>query len=370
MLVLEFFNYVFFIVVSIQVIFYFFFFGSFAFSKRSSKPLTTQPVSVIIAAKNEASNLKRFLPSIISQEYSTFEIILINDNSSDDTFKVMQGFNRINSNIKLINFKSTDTFFSSKKQALTLGVKASKYKQLLFTDADCKPVSKYWIKTMCTHFSKEKVIVLGYGKYAEIKYSFLNKVIRFETLMAAIQYVSYAKNGIPYMGVGRNLAYTKDVFLEANGYGDHIKIHSGDDDLFINKVANHKNTAVCIDKESFTESIPEASYKSWMRQKRRHISTAKYYKIKHKVLLSIFYLSNLFFWLLAAILFANTGSLFTVTMLFLLRMAMQFVVIGIASKKLNENHLLIWLPVLEIFLIAVQLTIFIKNLISKPDFWK
>ena len=231
-----------------------------------------------------------------------------NDSSKDDTIDIIHHFSKLQNNIKIVDVKSNEAFWGNKKYALTLGIKAAKNDFLLFTDADCKPVSKYWIKEMSANFSNSKSIVLGYGAYSKIKNSILNKLVRFETLLTAVNYFSFAKSGLPYMGVGRNLAYTKKEFFDANGFINHIKVRSGDDDLFINQIATKNNTTICFSKDSFTESTPKTTFKAWFKQKRRHISTAKHYKIKHKALLILLYISNLLFWLFALILFASSIS--------------------------------------------------------------
>ena len=293
MRILDFIFYIFIVVVFIQAIFYLIIFSRFALLKQKKSIKKNIAISVIICAKNEAENLQNFLPSIISQDYPNFEIVLINDASNDKTLEIMERFSSEHSNIKIVNVKNIEAFWGNKKYALTLGIKASKNEFLLFTDADCKPVSKHWISEMSSHFTNQKSIVLGYGAYSKIKNSFLNKIIRFETLFTAIQYFSFAKTGMPYMGVGRNLAYSKKEFFNANGFINHIKVRSGDDDLFINQVATNKNTTISFSKESFTESIPKTTFKTWIKQKRRHVSTAKHYKLKHKIILATFYSSNL-----------------------------------------------------------------------------
>lgn len=368
--ILDFVYYAFAVVVFIQVICHVFLFGKFAFIKQKKQTIKTRDVSVIICAKNEAENLKSFLPSILSQSYSNFEVVLINDASHDDTLQVMEAFAKKHKNIKIVDVKSNEAFWGNKKYALTLGIKAASNNHFLFTDADCKPVSRSWISEMCSSFNTEKTIVLGYGGYSKIKNSFLNKIIRFETLMTAINYFSFALAGKPYMGVGRNLAYTKKVFYDANGFMNHIKIRSGDDDLFVNQAATKENIAISFSKDSFTESKPKTSYKDWFTQKRRHVSTAKHYKLNHKVLLAALFISNFLFWLLSIILFINIFNWQIVLGLFLFRITLQFIILAISAKKLNETRLLFIFPFLEIFIIITQLAIFITNLISKPNHWK
>lgn len=370
MIILEVAFYVFIVAVGIQVLFYGIIFNSFINYKATKPKPKNVSVSVIICAKNEAKNLTKFLPSILTQDYPIFEVILINDNSTDDTLDVMEDFKLKHDNIKIVNVKPIEKFWGNKKYALTLGIKASTNDFLLFTDADCKPLSKHWIRDMSAHFSNKKTIVLGYGTYQKIKGSFINKLIRYETFLTAIQYLSYAKLGQPYMAVGRNLAYRKEQFFEANGFMQHMHIKSGDDDLFINQVANATNTTICLTNESFTESVPKQTLKGWMLQKRRHISTANHYKPKHKFFLATFYCSQLLFWTLAITLMTLMFNWEIVLGLIILRFLVQLTNLYLASKKLNEKDLPFLSPFLEIFLIAFQFFIFIKNLISKPKHWK
>lgn len=362
--------YAFLAVASIQVAYYLIIFQKFAFYKPSKRTKKNIPVSVIICAKNEANNLKQFLPYIINQNYPEFEVVLVNDASIDNSLEVMEEFASKNNNVKIVNVENNEAFWANKKYALTLGIKASKYDYLLFTDADCKPVSKNWIKEMSSRFNKNKTIVLGYGAYKKNKRSLLNKLIRFETVLTAIQYFSFAKFGMPYMGVGRNLAYRKDEFFKVNGFIDHMDINSGDDDLFINHIADNINTDICISPFSFTKSLPKNSFKDWFRQKRRHVSTANRYRLLHKLLLAEFYSSQLLFWVLGILLLVLQFKTHVVLTAFAATIVVKYLIIGFSAKKLNETDLVLLYPFLEMFLILFQLSIFITNLISKPRHWK
>jgi len=370
MILLDIAFYTFLIVVTFQILYYLFVFSKFAFSQPKKPTQKNIAVSIIICAKNEAINLEAFLPLILQQEYPEFEIVLINDNSQDNTLEVIEKFALQHNNIKIVNVVPNEAFYGSKKYALTLGIKAAKHDFLLLTDADCKPQSKIWLKEMSSFFSNSQTIVLGYGAYTKINKSILNKLIRFETVLTALQYFSFAKIGIPFMGVGRNLAYRKDVFFNTNGFQKHLQIHSGDDDLFINQVANKDNTAICFTKESFTYSNPKKTFKSWIIQKRRHISTAKHYQFKHKSLLALFYISQFLFWVFTAIFLITLYKWQIVIPLIIIRFILFYIIYGKTSKKLDENDLILFLPFLEFFLIGMQLAIFITNLIVKPKHWK
>lgn len=362
--------YVFIAIVSIQIVYYLSFLFSFAIKSAKTQLKKNLPISVIVCAKNEAENLKKNIPLILNQDYLNFEIVLVNDTSFDDTLKIMKDFEANNRNIRVVDVKTNERFWGNKKFALTLGIKASKHDSLVFTDADCAPSSKQWLAHISGNFSNQKSIVLGYGAYAKRKFSFLNKLIRFETLMTALQYFSYSNLGMPYMGVGRNMAYKKDLFFGNSGFNNHMSLRSGDDDLFINEVANHTNTSICFTEESFTVSESKTSYRAWILQKRRHISTAKFYKLKHQFFLGLFYTSQFLFWVLGILLIVLDYNWEWVLALIVLRFTIQWICLGYTAKKFNEIDLIALTPVLELFLITTQLSIFIANLISKPKHWK
>ncbi|MBE8727875.1 glycosyltransferase [Flavobacterium hungaricum] len=362
--------YFFIAIVVVQLFYYLGIFGKFAFSKPQQITPKNIPVSVIVCAKNEEENVKKYVPLLAEQNYPDFEIVLIDDASSDETLEVFEEFEKQYSNIRLVKVENNEAFWGNKKYALTLGIKAAKKEYLLFTDADCYPSSKDWITTMTSQFTTDKTIVLGYGGYEKAERSFLNKIIRFETVMTALQYFSWAKAGLPYMGVGRNLAYKKEEFFNVNGFIDHIQIRSGDDDLFINQAANKANTTLSYMPESFTYSEPKKTFREWFTQKRRHISTAEHYKFFDKMQLSLFFLSQLFFFLLVIILLSFQFQWIAVLAILATRYTVVWSVVGCSAGKLKENDLKFWFPVVEIALILTQINIFITNIFSKPVYWK
>ena len=348
---------------------YFLLFSKFSFLKFSEKPIANKyPISLIVCAKNEAENLRSHIPEWQRQEYPNFEIILINDASIDETLEVMKSFAEHDSRIQIVDVKNIEAFWASKKYALTLGIKRAKNARMIFTDADCYPASKNWLAMMAANFSDKKQLILGYGAYQKLP-GFLNKIIRFETGMTAVQYFSYAKTGIPYMGVGRNLAYTSMLYYENRGFMNHMKIPSGDDDLFVNEVATKMNTAICINPSAFTFSVPKKKMSQWLLQKRRHYTTAKLYKPVHRFLLGAYFIFNLLFWLLIPIILFFKFS-FIALVIISVRTVFQYIVIGKAMIKLQEKDLIPFIPLFEIFLVFTQLSIFISNSSEKNSRWK
>lgn len=357
-------------IIFLELLFYFGIYGRFSFSKEKQLDHKKLPVSVIVCAKNEAENLKEIIPLLQSQQYSNFEIVLINDASYDASLDIMESFSLKDPRIKIVDVKNNEAFWGNKKYALTLGIKAAKNDYLLFTDADCRPVSDQWISEMTKHFSNQHTLILGYSPYRKIKNSFTNLLVRFETFLTAMSYFAFAKAGMPYMGVGRNLAYHRSEFYNSNGFINHMEVRSGDDDLFINEVSTKKNTTLCYAENAFTVSHPPESFVGWFRQKRRHVSTAKHYKFKHQFLLASNYILKVSFWVLAIILLSFLYEWPIVLIAIGVRLLAQYIVFLAAAKRLKCQKSLIALPVLELFLILFQFGIFIANSISKPNHWK
>jgi len=362
--------YLFIVIVAIQLFYYLIVFGKFAYSKAQKSTPKRIPISVIVCAKNEAENVVKFIPLLAEQDYPDFEIVLIDDASSDDTLELFEGFEKQYSNIRLVKVKNNEAFWGNKKFALTLGIKAAKKEYLLFTDADCYPTSKNWIKEMSSQFTIEKTIVLGYGAYEKIAGSFLNKIIRFETMLTAVQYFSWAKIGRPYMGVGRNLAYKKDEFFKVNGFIEHMKIRSGDDDLFINQASKGNNTTCCYSPDSFTYSKPKTTLKEWIKQKKRHVATATFYKTFDRIQLSVFFISQMLFLILPIILLAFQYQWIVVLSIIGFRYLFTWIILGFSAGKLKEKDVMYWFPIIEIVLIFTQMNIFVSNIFSKPVHWK
>lgn len=334
-------------VIAVQVVYYLYFFSRLAFFKAPAREVNVEhPVSVIICARDEADNLARNLPGVLVQDYkTTHEVVIVNDNSTDEGRYVIEEFQKSFKNINHIQLTQEAKMISGKKFPLSIGIKSAKYEIVLLTDADCTPASEHWMQKMQDAYDENTEIVLGYGAYHK-RPGLLNKLIRFETFHTAIQYLSYALAGTPYMGVGRNLSYKKNVFLRNKGFSSINQIPSGDDDLFINQVANAANTAVVIDPEAHTVSEPKKRWSDWMTQKYRHYTTGRYYKPKHKFLLGLYSLSLFLLYplLVVSILFFNWWIALAV---FGVRLIIQAVIFYKGMKKLNEADLWPWFLLLE-----------------------
>jgi len=337
-------------VLAIQLFYYLYFFRRLAFYQSPVKKSSQEyPVSVIICARDEAHNIAHNLPGILVQKYkTTHEVIVVNDNSTDETKYLLDEFRKMFKNLNPILLKQEAKMIPGKKFPLSMGIKSAKYEVVLLTDADCVPASELWIQKMQDGYYDEKQIVLGYGTFHK-KPGMLNKLIRFETFHSALQYLSFALAGVPYMGVGRNLSYKKELFFNNKGFSAINHIPGGDDDLFINMVANKRNTAIVIEKDAHTLSEAAPTWSIWQKQKFRHYTTSKYYKAKHKFLLGLYSLTQvlLYPFTLAAILFYNWWLALA---LFSLRMIVLGIVWFKSMKKLNEADLFPYFIFLDIWM--------------------
>lgn len=344
----------------IQLFYYLYFYAAVYSYKPPVDNTEKQPVSVIICARNEGENLKKFLPAILEQDYPDYEVIVVNDCSEDNSYLILGNYLLQYPHLKISTVNKDPKFTHNKRFAQFIGIKAAKNEILLFTDADCRPESDKWIENMTSHFRAGTDIVLGYGGYMDGK-GLLNKYIRYDSFSIAMQYLGMAIRGIPYMGVGRNLSYRRSLFFSRNGYGTHNHLVSGDDDLFVNTNATRHNTAVDIRPSSHTRSVPSSGLKEWLIQKKRHLTTAPYYMLGHKILLSIEPLTRILFYVAGIVLLAFRFYWIWVAAGFAIRLIVQFTVFHLTQKRLGEAGLLPFLLFFDIFSPIINGVLFISN---------
>ncbi len=358
---------------ALQLLYWFCFFSKLSFYKEKNiDPVTNgEEVSVIICAKDEAEQLSKNLKKVLQQDYAQSEVLVMDDGSQDATFDILTSLSASFPQLKVAKVKGKPLGTIGKKYALWQGILQSRFDKLLLTDADCCPSSERWITIMQSHLTAQKDIVLGYAPYRAAK-GLLNKFVRFETVLTAIQYFSYALTGIPYMGVGRNLLYRKKIFIQAGGFEAHKQIASGDDDLFINQVANAHNVAITLHPDTFMYSEAKRTWKDYFKQKLRHLSTATAYKKKHQILLGTFATSlvvnNIS---LILLLLNNFSTVFVITItIYALSTIAKMSLYAPILKMLHEKSLFWWIPLLELmmslyFMILTPLSL----LKGKPNTW-
>ena len=341
------------------------------------KANSQQPgVSVVLCAHNEGDNLAHYLQALLTQDYPTYEVIVVNDGSEDNTQEVIERYMQHDPRLRSTFVPRDARVGSTKKLALTLAAKAAQYDYLLLIDADCRPESTRWISEMMEDFQSPITnhqspisIVLGFGAYFYEK-GHVNRLMRYDTLFNGLHYLGAALCRHPYMGVGRNLAYRKQLFFESGGFSRLMTNRAGDDDLFVNHVATRENTAVVLSRDSMTWSPSKTHLRDWWLQKRRHVSVSPSYKGITKFRLAIepvtrglFYALVLYmaigYWPLAV---GGWNIPFMVAVgLFLIRWLMQTIVLNVSARRMGLHRFgmftVLWfdivLPLVNLWMLAV-----------------
>ncbi len=304
------------------------------------------PVSVVICARNEAENLKNGLPDILEQHYpSAWEIIVVDDDSDDDTTAVLSTLSRRYPQLKAI--RCSPKKHPGKKQALTLGIQSARFDWIVLTDADCKPPGTEWLQKMMEK-AENPAVILGYAPLYPSPPDWVNRWARYETLYTALQYLSTARMGWPFMGVGRNLAWHKSLFFSSGGFSGHAHIPGGDDDLFVNQVAHRQNTQICIQKEAFMYSFAKPTFRQWLLQKRRHLHAGLGYKTWHNLVLGgVAFTHSVHYGLAAIILLVSTQYWPVILAGYLLRMLVVWPVMFQACRVFREKNMAVFIPILD-----------------------
>lgn len=336
----------------------------FLFRREKDQSYNHEPLSIVIAARNEAENIARFLPHVLQQDRDRFEVIVADDGSTDDTARLLTEMAETYPHLRTIHTGVP----VGKKQALAMGIRAARYDLLLFTDADCRPASVRWASEMASRFVPGVEVVLGYGGYS-VQKGLLNRLVQLDTATIAARYAGFALWGNPYMGVGRNLAYRKSLWEKHGGFSAHADLPYGDDDLFVAQAARKDNTALCFDPAAFTWSVPPQTFSGWFRQKTRHLHAGKRYPRTTAWLLGAEPALELLFWAAGLFMTGAGGGVWFVFLLTFYFLYKTFIYNGI-YKLLKINTKWNFTPILSVVLLFALFLMGINAIFAKAVTWK
>lgn len=352
---------------AIQLIYYIFFL-SILLNNKKEKEYDLKPISVILYVKNSELYLEKNIDYFINQKYPKFEILLVNNASSDNTDIILEKLSEKHKSLRIINVENNESFWGNKKYTYTLAIKAAKYEHLIFSEIDCKPVSENWIHEINKSFSSKKTIILGYKRLLKTS-SLFNLIIRFDNLLESIKSFSFTKINSPYSADSRNYAFTKKDFYRVNGFINHIKIKNGKEDLFVKDAKQKYNSAYTLSDESFVESSKSLSFKEWFLNKKNSNLLKRHYSFKNQFLLNAFSFSKVFLYFLTIILLL-IHDWKIILIIFSSYIIFQSVITFIINRKFKETSIFYLSPILDFLLVLFQISIFISNLISKPPNWR
>lgn len=332
------------VITFIELVYYYVVFARFSFMKKKKATAIQQvPVSVVMVVKDAASVLLKTLPRLLNQQYDDFEIVMVNDNSQDETKLLILEYQQQYKNIKLVDLETAVTTIRGKKFALSMGIRCASHEHIIITDPECSPTSTHWIEKMAQNFVGQKKIVLGYSTYEKRNTPF-NRLLHFDTLFNAMEYFSLARIHSTYRGDNKNLAFASSLFDAQRGFAAHNHISYGDEDIFISRAANKSNTAIEFSPDAVTVLQRGTNHRYWRDHKEGLYFTRKYNTFKNRLLLNGFGVVNILFYVTLALAVIFTYSdivLLSVTLgIIALRLISQYFVFGFAAKKLQEKQVI------------------------------
>ncbi len=356
------------LMVLIQLVYFWFFFSRLAFLKQQSHAGAGQPpVSVVLTASNQYEALSKNLPLLFEQDYPDFEVVVVNDNSDDDTDELLKTFAGKFPALRVVELTQSLNWFRGRKFPLSLGIKSAAHQLLLLTDANCTPEGPQWLQQMTSAFEGHTEMVLGYATCRTG--SHINSWLRFTAFYDAIFFLSAALAGIPFKGSGRNLSYKKALFYSHKGFSSHYTINAGDDELFVNKAATRRNVSVKVGSGAQVAFTKSSGFGTWLKSEKTRLQIRRYFKFRHRLLLHVFNLSNFLVYALLLFLLISGIQPLLVAGAFALRLLSQLLIFGLAQKRLTEKKLLLLSPVYEIFLILIDLCLWLMLIFTRKNKW-
>ena len=266
-------------------------------SKKSSNQEPEEGVTVVVTAKNKFHHLKVLIPKLFEQDYPKFDVLIVNDQSTDRTKRLLEDLMSRYPKLRTVTVKYTPKHCNAKKFALTLGIKVAKNDVILLTDTDCLPNSDQWIRKMTAPVREEgKTFALGFSGYSQ-KPGSLTKWMQFELILKALFFLSFGLWKSPFMGTGKNLCYRKSFFLAAKGFRGFWNMVEGDDSVFVNIPATGSNAKVVIDAEAITQSAPKETLKDYLKQEKNLLQAQRFFRVGDKNKISLYGISHSLYWI-------------------------------------------------------------------------
>ena len=255
-------------------------------------------VSVVVYAHaEEGERVLQLLPRLVAQEYPCYEVIVVNDGTTEELQKAISLYECDYYNVYQTFVPDKVCNVSRKKLGITLGVKAAKNDVVVITDANCMPQGNEWLKCMARNFVPGVDVVLGYTRMAYDENEKRGYYKVFDRMLLSLRFLAFAVMKHPYMGMGSNLAYRRDSFFANKGFSAHLNLHFGDDDLLVNEIANRKNTRIEVSPESIVESFHYDKSEAWSELRMRYNFTSKYLRTCSKPVFAVEAVLHLLVWL-------------------------------------------------------------------------
>ena len=348
---------------------------------RSSDLSDQRPISVVIATRNEHDQLRQNLPFFLNQNYANFEVVVVIDDSDKDLVYIINEFEKLHSNLKVVSFEWGRNFFVSRKFAESVGIKSATHDRILLSHISTRPASPNWISQMSKTLSDNKKIVIGYHTLAS-KISLLNAFVRFDTFSYTLRYLRAAISGRPFTANSRNLAFDRGLFYETKAIAKFYNVNTGDEDMFVNKAATGTNTTIEIHPSAFVKGQETTSFGEWFAKRVRHRVLVREFKTFNRLGFLIHDLSMALFY---AVLFAILSCFFLPKVSFfyvpfelltaacgiiVLKFSIQWIVFKRMMSTFKERGFLLLIPLFDLMKLVILPVLIFVGLFTKRTTWK
>jgi glycosyltransferase involved in cell wall biosynthesis len=331
--------------------------------------------TIIVCLHNEEERVNGLINALLDQTPPPPQILLIDDGSTDGTLNLLKNWEEKSEFINVIGLTQGGL---GKKPPLEVAIMTARFPLLLCTDADCIPASKVWASTMVNELETKYDLKIGISLPLDSR-GLLGRLQTFESARIAQNYIGMAESGFPYMGVGRNIAFTKSCWEVAGGFKDHMDLASGDDDLFVQDVSEagmRVGTEVSIQGQC--HSVWPNTWRGWMRQMKRHLTTGPRYKLSLISILSIPILADIMLYSSSIWLFylsfqkanvIHSGIWIAVGILLINSMVRSLIFRTFLLRIGRPGHEAFWLA-LEPLMGLIRQVLALQVMIAKPKKWK
>jgi cellulose synthase/poly-beta-1,6-N-acetylglucosamine synthase-like glycosyltransferase len=248
--------------------------------QKNSSPRALPTVTLVVSARNEEGYLPHLLVRLADQDYPAgkLEICLVDDRSTDRTSELMSDFVARHRHGRHFQIRDTIPGFAPKKRAIDHAVRHSCGEIILLTDADARP-GPAWVREMVAQFQPGIIMVCGYSPYFP-RTNLLQNILALEYFSLAAVSAGSIGAGRPLTCTGSNFAYRRDAFMAVNGFAGIAHFISGDDDLFLHKMHDHRLGKIAYAGHPAVHAAvrPPAAWRDFQSQRTRYASKGRHYK--------------------------------------------------------------------------------------------
>lgn len=340
-----------------------------------------KPISVVIAIGNEHEQLRQNLPFFFNQNHPEFEVVVVIDGSDRDLVYIMDEFEKLHPNLKIVNFEWSKNFFVSRKFAESVGIKSATHDRILLSHITTRPASPEWISQMSRTLSDNKKIIIGYHTLAS-KTSFSNAFVRFETFFYTLRYLRSVLSGRPFTASSKNLAFHRSLFYETKGIEQFYNVNTGDENMFVTRAATKANTGIEVHPNAFVKEQETVTFAEWFAKKIRHRVLLKEFKFSNRLELAVqdwfMALFHLTAFAILGCFFLPKTHVFAVPLEILilaggivfLKFLIQFAVFKCMMSVFKERGFLLLIPLFNLIKLFILPILFFVGLFTKRITWK